>query len=101
DVVVWTAARLNWLLSHGKGKSWGEPGSKKFIQIDIEPKEMDSNIEIVAPIVGDIGSAVAALVAGMDAKWPTAPADWTGTVAKKREENGAKMAPRRRKTHAR
>ena len=34
-------ARLNWLLSHGKGKTWGEPGSKKFIQIDIEPKEMD------------------------------------------------------------
>src|SRR5215510_9722147 len=42
DVVVMLGARLNWLLSHGKGKTWGEPGSKKFIQIDIEPKEMDS-----------------------------------------------------------
>jgi oxalyl-CoA decarboxylase len=94
DVVMLIGARLNWLLSHGKGKAWGEPHSKKFIQIDIEPKEMDSNIEIVAPLVGDIGSAVAALLAGMDAKWPAAPADWTGTVAKKREENVAKMAPR-------
>ncbi len=94
DVVMLIGARLNWLLSHGKGKSWGEPHSKKFIQIDIEPKEMDSNVEIVAPVVGDIGSAVAALVAGMDAKWPAAPADWTGAVAKKREENVAKMAPR-------
>src|SRR6202034_3195085 len=94
DVVMLIGARLNWLLSHGKGKAGGEPHSKKFIQIDIEPKEMDSNIEIVAPVVGDIGSAVAALVAGMDAKWPAAPADWTGTVAKKREENVAKMAPR-------
>jgi oxalyl-CoA decarboxylase len=94
DVVMLIGARLNWLLSHGKGKAWGEPHSKKFIQIDIEPKEMDSNVEIVAPVVGDIGSVVAALLAGMDAKWPAAPADWTGAISKKREENVAKMAPR-------
>ena len=61
DVVMLIGARLNWLLSHGKGKTWGEPGSKKFIQIDIEPKEMDSNVEIAAPLVGDIGSCVSAL----------------------------------------
>ena len=47
DVVMLIGARLNWLLSHGKGKTWGAPGSKKFIQIDIDPKEMDSNVEIV------------------------------------------------------
>jgi oxalyl-CoA decarboxylase len=94
DVVMLIGARLNWLLSHGKGKSWGEPHSKKFIQIDIEPKEMDSNIEIVAPVVGDIGSCVMALLDGMGAKWPAPPADWTGAVNKKREENVAKMAPR-------
>src|SRR5262245_2662806 len=69
DVVMLIGARLNWLLSHGKGKTWGEPGSKKFIQIDIEPKEMDSNVEIVAPLVGDIGSCVAALLEGIDGKW--------------------------------
>lgn len=94
DVVMLIGARLNWLLSHGKGKAWGEPHSKKFIQIDIEPKEMDSNIEVVAPVVGDIGSCVAALLDGMGAKWPAAPADWTDAVTKKREENVAKMAPR-------
>jgi len=94
DVVMLIGARLNWLLSHGKGKSWGEPGSKKFIQIDIEPKEIDSNIEIVAPVVGDIGSCVAALLEGMDSKWPAAPSDWTGAVRAKKEENIAKMAPR-------
>src|SRR5246500_1935479 len=48
DVVILIGARLNWLLSHGKGKTWGEPGSKKFIQIDIEPKEMDSKKENIA-----------------------------------------------------
>jgi oxalyl-CoA decarboxylase len=94
DVVMMIGARLNWLLSHGKGKNWGEPHSKKFIQVDIEPKEMDSNVEIVAPVVGDIGSCVSALLEGMGAKWPAAPADWTGAVSKKREENVVKMAPR-------
>jgi len=93
DVVMLIGARLNWLLSHGKGKTWGD-APKKFIQIDIEPKEMDSNIEIVAPVVGDIGSCVQALLDGMDTKWPAPPADWTGSVAKKRDENVAKMAPR-------
>jgi oxalyl-CoA decarboxylase len=94
DVVMLIGARLNWLLSHGKGKAWGEPHSKKFIQIDIEPKEMDSNVEIVAPVVGDIGSCVAALLDGMGGNWPAPPADWTKTVTSKREENIAKMAPR-------
>jgi oxalyl-CoA decarboxylase len=93
DVVMLIGARLNWLLSHGKGKAWGtEP--KKFIQIDIEPKEMDSNVEIVAPVVGDIGSCVAALNAAMGNNWPSASADWMKTVTSKRDENVAKMAPR-------
>ena len=57
DVVMLIGARLNWLLSHGKGKPWGEP-PKKFIQIDIEPKEMDSQRRDRGPVVGDIGSCV-------------------------------------------
>jgi oxalyl-CoA decarboxylase len=93
DVVMLIGARLNWLLSHGKGKAWGE-APKKFIQIDIEPREMDSNVEIAAPVVGDIGSCVSALLNGMGANWPSPPADWTGAVSKKREDNVAKMAPR-------
>jgi oxalyl-CoA decarboxylase len=93
DVVMLIGARLNWLLSHGKGKTWGE-APKKFIQIDIEPREMDSNVEIVAPVVGDIGSCVAALLQGIDGKWPAPPSDWTGAVKAKRDDNVAKMAPR-------
>jgi len=100
DVVMLIGARLNWLLSHGKGKNWGEPHSKKFIQVDIEPKEMDSNVEIVAPVVGDIGSCVSALLAAMGDKWPAAPADWTGAVKAKREENITKMAPKLMKNTA-
>ena len=93
DVVMLVGARLNWLLSHGKGKTWGE-APKKFIQIDIEPKEMDSNVEIAAPLVGDIGSCVSALLSGMGGNWPAAPSDWVGAVNSKREDNIAKMAPR-------
>ena len=93
DVVLLIGARLNWLLSHGKGKSWGDQ-PKKFIQVDIEPKEMDSNVEIAAPVVGDIGSVVTAFSEAMGSNWPKAPAEWTSSVQKKREDNVAKMAPR-------
>ena len=93
DVVMLIGARLNWLLSHGKGKTWGE-APKKFIQVDIEPKEMDSNVEITAPLVGDIGSCVTALIEAMGGSFPAAPADWVNAVKSKREENVAKMAPR-------
>ena len=69
DVVMLIGARLNWLLSHGKGKTWGGKSSKdwggqKFIQIDISPQEADSNVRIDAPVVGDIGSCVSALLDG-------------------------------------
>jgi oxalyl-CoA decarboxylase len=92
DVVMLIGARLNWLLSHGKGKTWGE-APKKFIQVDIEPREMDSNVEIAAPVVGDIGSCVSALLEAMG-NWPAPPADWQNAVKTKRDDNVAKMAPR-------
>jgi len=93
DVVVMIGARLNWLLSHGKGKTWGT-APKQFIQIDIEPREMDSNVEIAAPLVGDIGSCVSALLEGMGGQWQAPPDEWTGAISEKVEANIAKMAPR-------
>ena len=100
DVVMLIGARLNWLLSHGKGKTWGKPGSQKFIQIDIEPREMDSNIEIAAPLVGDIGSCVSALLGAMDGKWTAPPADWLDAIKTKKETNIAKMASKLMKNSA-
>jgi len=61
---------------------------------------MDSNVEIAAPLVGDIGSCVSALLDGIDGKWPAPPADWVGAVKAKKEENIAKMAPRLMKNSA-
>jgi oxalyl-CoA decarboxylase len=93
DVVMLIGARLNWLLSHGKGKTWGGKGHKdwggqKFIQIDISPQEADSNVRIDAPLVGDIGSCVSALLAN-DFQKP--PAEWLNAVAEKKNGNIAKM----------
>jgi len=97
DVVLLIGARLNWLLSHGKGKTWGGKGHKdwggqKFIQIDISPTEADSNVRIDAPVVGDIGSCVAALLAGIGSNWARPPAEWLNAVADKKNKNVAKMA---------
>jgi oxalyl-CoA decarboxylase len=97
DVVVLVGARLNWLLSHGKGKTWGGKSSKdwggqKFIQVDISPTEADSNVAIDAPVVGDIGSCVAALLAGLGSSWPKPPAEWLDAVSERKTRNVAKMA---------
>jgi len=96
DVVMLIGARLNWLLSHGKGKTWGgksakDWGGQKFIQIDISPQEADSNVRIDAPLVGDIGSCVSALLkeTGSLSK---PPAEWLNAINEKKTGNIAKMA---------
>jgi oxalyl-CoA decarboxylase len=91
DVVMLIGARLNWLLSHGKGKTWGA-APKQFIQIDISPTEIDSNVAIAAPLIGDIGSCVAALLAGMGPGWPQPSAEWTSGIAERKDKNQSKMA---------
>lgn len=94
DVVVLVGARLNWLLSHGKGKTWGgaNAANRQFIQIDIAPTEMDSNVPIAAPLVGDIGSCVQALLAAMGTSFAKPPAEWTTEVYARTSKNIAKMA---------
>lgn len=91
DVVVLIGARLNWLLAHGKGKTWGKP--KQFVQIDIAPTEFDSNVPIAAPLAGDIGSCVAALLEGLDGAGIAKPdGEWLDAIAQRKEQNQAKMA---------
>jgi oxalyl-CoA decarboxylase len=92
DVVVLVGARLNWLLSHGKGKTWGAV-PKQFIQIDISPTEIDSNVAIAAPLIGDIGSCVSALLKGLETNGHSKPdAAWTGAIAERKDKNLTKMA---------
>jgi oxalyl-CoA decarboxylase len=96
DVVMLIGARLNWLLSHGKGKTWGGKGHKdwggqKFIQVDISPQEADSNVRIDAPVVGDIGSCVSSMLSGLG-DFPRPPAEWLNAIKEKKTANVAKMA---------
>jgi oxalyl-CoA decarboxylase len=97
DVVMLVGARLNWLLSHGKGKTWGGKdqkawGGQRFIQVDISAQEMDSNVRIDAPLVGDIGSCIAALLARVDGGWARPPEPWLAAVAERKTRNLARMA---------
>ncbi len=97
DVVLLIGARLNWLLSHGKGKTWGGAnhkawGAQKYIQVDISPIEADSNVAIDAPVIGDIGSCVSALLDAMGNNWAKPPAEWTQAISERTGKNIAKMA---------
>jgi oxalyl-CoA decarboxylase len=83
DVVMLVGARLNWLLGHGEAPQWS--AGAKFIQVDIDASELDSNQPIAAPLVGDIGSVMAALSERAEPGRITAPADW-------RDELGARTA---------
>jgi oxalyl-CoA decarboxylase len=90
DVVMLIGARLNWLLSHGKGKTWGKP--KQFIQIDISPSEIDSNVAIAAPIIGDVGSCVDALLKGLKPQNLSQSPEWVQSINERKEKNLSKMA---------
>lgn len=91
DVVMLVGARLNWLLDHGEAPRWNPRA--QFIQIDIDPTELDSNQAIAAPLVGDIESVLKALVtrvpATIDAFQP-----WWDELRRKIVENTAKMHAR-------
>src|ERR1700712_4574003 len=97
DVVMLVGARLNWLLSHGKGKTWGgasskDAGKQQFIQVDISPTEADRNAALAAPVIGDIGSCISAFNQAMGAGWSKPPSDWTGAIAERKDKNLTKMA---------
>ncbi|MBU6285628.1 MAG: oxalyl-CoA decarboxylase [Betaproteobacteria bacterium] len=96
DTVLLIGARLNWLLSHGKGSTWGADdkqwAAKRFIQMDIAPTEMDSNVPIDAPLVGDIGSCVTALLQALPEDFPKAEAIWVHAVNDKKAKNIEKMS---------
>ena len=92
DVVVLIGARLNWLLSHGKRPSWS--GTTKFVQVDISPTEIDSNRPIAAPVVGDIKSAIAALLAALKPEQIQPSTAWLDAIAANKQKNAVRMAAR-------
>ena len=88
DVVMLVGARLNWLLSRGHGK-WNKQG--KFIQLDIEPTEIDCNVPIAAPVIGDLESSLKAIIAKLPAKMSLDPTWVPGIQAQTKEKNAKFM----------
>lgn len=92
DVVMLVGARLNWLLGHGEPPRWSTDA--KFIQVDIEASEFDSNQPIAVPLAGDIGSVTTALLDAVQEHLIVAPTAWTAELADKRAANDAAMRKR-------
>ncbi len=92
DAVLLVGARLNWLLGHGESPPWAVDA--KFVQVDIAASEFDSNQQISAPLVGDIGSVMSALSAGLTTRPISVPAGWTTELAERKARNDAKMRRR-------
>lgn len=91
DVVMVVGARLNWMLSFGKGK-WSP--DTKFIQLDVEPQEIDVNRPIAAPVVGDMSLSLDALLAAMDGKKMSADPQWVPSLQTETKAKDAKFAAR-------
>jgi oxalyl-CoA decarboxylase len=89
DVVMLIGARLNWLLSHGKSPQWSN--TAQFIQLDILPTEIDSNRTIGAPVIGDIGSSITALLAALKPGRVKPAASWLGDLAEHKKRNVERM----------
>ena len=86
DVVMVIGARINWMLSFGRGK-WNP--ATKFIQLDVEPEEMDRNVPIAAPVVGDINQSLDAILAALQGKsMQTDPAWIPALQAESKKKNG-------------
>lgn len=91
DVVVLVGARLNWLLSRGHGK-WNPEG--QFVQLDIDPVEIDCNRHIAAPVVGDLGLSLDALSAALAGRKLSADPQWVKEIQDITVDKNASFAKR-------
>lgn len=91
DVVIVIGARLNWMLSFGKGK-WN-PGIK-FVQLDVEPQEIDVNRPIAAPVVGDMSLSLTALLKALLSRTPAFDPQWVPSLQAETKAKNAKFAAR-------
>lgn len=91
DVVVVIGARLNWLVSFGKGK-WNKDG--KIIQIEVDPMEIDRNRPIQAPVVGDMSLSLDMLLDAMKSRKMNADPAWLKSLQEETKVKNAKFADR-------
>lgn len=90
DVVMVIGARINWMLSFGRGK-WNP--AIKFIQLDVEPTEIDRNVPVAAPVVGDMAQSLDMMLAALKGKTMSADPAWlTSLQAESKAKNAKFMA---------
>ncbi|MDE6272982.1 MAG: oxalyl-CoA decarboxylase [Muribaculaceae bacterium] len=91
DVVMVIGARINWMLEFGKGK-WNP--DMKFIQLDVEPTEIDRNVPIAAPVVGDMGLSLDMILEALKGKSMQTESDWIPSLQAESKEKNAKFRTR-------
>ncbi|MCM1110915.1 MAG: oxalyl-CoA decarboxylase [Clostridium sp.] len=91
DVVMVIGARINWMLSFGRGK-WNPEG--KFIQLDVEPTEIDRNRPVAAPVVGDLGESLDMILASLKGKTMQADPQWVPSLQAETKVKNAKFQKR-------
>lgn len=90
DVVLVLGARLNWMLGFGKGKQWN--ADVKFIQVEIDPTEIDNSRYIAAPVVGDIKSTVKLFNEYLKAHPYKADPAWMQMIVEDSAKNNARFS---------
>ncbi|MBD5250210.1 MAG: oxalyl-CoA decarboxylase [Barnesiella sp.] len=91
DVTIVIGARINWMLSFGRGK-WNP--DMKFVQLDVEPTEIDRNVPIAAPVVGDMNLSLDAILEGLAKTKTQADPTWVPSLQAEAKEKNAKFAAR-------
>ena len=91
DVVIVIGARINWMLSFGRGK-WNP--NVKFVQLDVAPQEIDRNVPIAAPVVGDMNLSLELLLNALENKKISADPQWVPSLQKESAEKNTKFEAR-------
>ena len=98
DVVMLIGARLNWLLSHGKGKTWGGNDVQGLGRPEVHPDRHlaagggQQRAHRCAGRRRHRLVRVGAARRASDANWPKPPAEWLDAIAERKTKNVAKMA---------
>ena len=79
------------MLSFGRGK-WNP--DTKFIQLDVEPQEIDVNVPVAAPVVGDICLSLDAILAALEGRKMQADPTWVTSLQAETKVKNEKFAKR-------
>lgn len=85
DVILVIGARLNWMLSYGKGRQYNP--DVKFIQIDIDESEFGNARHIDCPVLGDIKTVMGQFNEGLASHKVKASQEWLDLLAADTKKN--------------